>query len=132
MTKEDWDKVKETLERLYCSVELKIDGYKITLRLERVSPYKNVIAIYIDGKMNGKWLMEDCEERRRFLWKREKSVISNKVKNDIKKLPKKQQKYLLSEYDKKYAYYYPYFISFSTLKKQLISNNQNIELIQTT
>ena len=37
MTKEEWKQVEDALQYFYKNVELEIDGYTITLALQRVS-----------------------------------------------------------------------------------------------
>ena len=43
MTKEEWKQAEEALTHFFHPVELKVDGYDITLILERVSVYQNKI-----------------------------------------------------------------------------------------
>jgi hypothetical protein len=129
LTKEEWIKVQERLSSLFCVVNLKIDGYNVALSLTRISTYKNAIAVYVDGGFRGKWLIEDCEERRRFLQKRERSLLSDKQMASIKKLSKKRQKEFMEKYNTKYDTYSSHWTSFGALKKHLIANNENIELV---
>lgn len=132
MTKEEWEKVKTALSKFYSVVRLKVDGYEIGVKLVRISAYKNAIAIYVNGNFKGKWLIEDCEEQRRFLPKKQHSLYSKKDKEGWKKLSKKVQKEFEEKYDRKYTVYSPYFTSFGALKKQLITNNESIELVEIT
>lgn len=67
MTKEEWKQAEDALTHFFHPVELKVDGYDITLILERVGVYQNKIMVYIGGEFRGQWMAEDCEERRRFL-----------------------------------------------------------------
>lgn len=130
MTKEDWNKVKEALESIFRIAKLRIDDYEVSIALRRYGVYKNVIAIYVNEKFEGKWLCEDCEERRRFCRKREKSLLSSKQKKNLSKLSKKTQKELLMDRKTTFIYYEPYWTSFNSLKKHLIDNNKCIELIE--
>lgn len=123
MNQEDWKRVQEALKSLMNTVKLKIDGYEVALVLVRIGTYKNAIAIFVNGVFEGKWLMEDCEERRRFYQKCERSLYKQ---SEVKKLPKKMQKEMLS---KKYEYYRSHWTSFGVLKKHLLQNNETIELI---
>lgn len=124
MSKDEWKRVQEALKSLTNIVKLEIDGYEVALVLVRVGTYKNAIAIYVNGVFQGKWLVEDCEERRRFIQKRERCLYKQ---SEVKKLPRKLQKEMLS---KKYEYFEPYWSSFGALKKHLLENNENIELIR--
>ncbi len=131
MTKEEWAQAEKALQGFYSSVRLKVDEYEVTLILERVSTYKNMIMVYIGGEFKGKWLAEDCEERRRFFSKKARSLLSAKQKADFKKLPKRTQKDLSARYNNlTYETYSPQWSSFSALKKHFISNNQQIELVK--
>lgn len=130
MTKEEWSQVEEALKSFYSIVEMKVDEYKVSLRLERLDTYSNRIAIYVNGEFKGKWLIEDCEERRRFLRKREKSLITAKQKKDLNKLPKKFIKEHEEWFNRSYVYYEHYWSSFNSLKKHLLKENESIELVK--
>lgn len=131
MTKEQWKQVENAAVDLYSTVYLKVDGYDVAFKLVRVSAYKNEIAIWVGGVFKGEWLGKDCEERRRFCQKRERSLLSAKQKADFKKLPKKQQKDLLNRYHSlTYEWYEPYWSSFGALKRHLLANNKSVELVK--
>lgn len=133
MTKGEWKEVERALELTFNSVKLNVDGYNITLILERETAFKNRISVYIDGTFKMKWLFEDCEQRKRFTNKRTKSLVRKSTLNNGKKVSKRQEKlneeFLKSE-SNKYHYYLPYWYNFNSLKKHLIANNENIELIE--
>lgn len=129
MTKEEWKQVKEASESLFRQAKLSVDGYELTIRLERITQYKNAIMIYVNGSFKGKWLLEDCEERRRFLCPRNRSLLKGKDKEAMLKGLSKKRK---AEFESinKFVNYYPYWTSFNSLKKHLIANNENIELVE--
>ncbi|TEB10024.1 hypothetical protein Pmgp_02719 [Pelotomaculum propionicicum] len=107
------------------------DGYEVTLRLGRISQFKNAILVYINGEVRGEWLLKDCEERRRFFQPVKRSVLSRKTCSGLRKISKKlRQKAGLPDPDAKYTYYCPYWTSFKSLKRHLIKNNDSIELIK--
>ncbi|WP_041720240.1 hypothetical protein [Alkaliphilus metalliredigens] len=128
MKSEEWKKVEVKLESFYTSVKLDCDGYEVTLKLERMGQFKNVIAVYVNGSIKGKWYLEDCEERRRFFKPTTRSMFSQK---DKKEAYKKLSKKLLKEMEERFKYttYQPYWTSFKSLKSHLIKNNNVIELI---
>lgn len=131
MTKEEWKRTEDALNSFFAPVCLKVDGYNVTLILERVGTYKNMIMVYIDGKWQGKWLTEGGEERRRFCQRKTHSLLTAKEKMAIRKLSKKAQKELANEHHNfQYESYSPQWTSFGALKKHLISNNEKIELIK--
>lgn len=129
MSGEEWASVKEALEVLWNPVKLKADGYELDLVLQRVGMYKNGISIYINGVFKAAWLLEDCEERRRFIQSRERSMLSARQKAEWRKLSKKVQKALLEKYDVRYKRYSTYWSSYGALKKRLLDTSKDIELI---
>ncbi|WP_284641206.1 hypothetical protein [Paenibacillus silviterrae] len=128
MTSDTWKEVEKKLLSLYNQVKLLCDGYELTIMLERSGQFKNHISIYINEQIKGAWMIEDCEERRRFFCERQKSFYTKKQKESVGRVSKKLAKEL--GFDKKYSYYTPYWNSFRSLKSHLIKNNQNIELIE--
>ncbi|MFV0497466.1 MAG: hypothetical protein ACK5L0_04735 [Candidatus Fimivivens sp.] len=131
MTKEEWSQAEKALQGFYSPVYLKADGYEVTLILERVKTYKNMVMVYIGGQFWGKWMIEDCEERRRFFQKRVRSLLSAKEKSNFKKLSKRAQKEMSARYhEMEYETYSPQWSSFGALKKHFTANNQQIELIK--
>lgn len=130
MTKEDWKKVEESLDSFYDMVKLRCDGYILTLYLARYTQFKNGITVYVNGKVEGRWLVEDCEERRRFMRPVKNSVHPPKERAKLKKLSKRLQKSSpLLNPDASFLTYRSYWTSFKALKNHLIKNNTNIELL---
>ena len=129
MTKEDWAKVQEALSGLYKTVRLNVDGYNVALQLRMATAYKNVIAIYVNDVFKGEWMLNDCEERRCFVQKREKSFYSPKEKERLNKVSKKMLKELKINIEAKFEYYQNHWSSFGALKKHLIANNKEITLV---
>lgn len=127
ITIEQWKEIEEKLKFLHIPVKLKCDGYEVTILLQRISPMKNALAIYINGYMKGEWLSKDCEERRRFIRSAQKSLLTAKDRKGFKKLSKKFVREM--EERAKYTAYYTHWGSFRSLKKHLIEHNENIELI---
>lgn len=130
MTQEEWKQVEKALEYFFKRVELQVDGYEVSLTLQRVGVYKNAIAIYVNGVFKGEWITTECEETRRFIQKREKSILTKKDKEARKKLSKKAQKELAEKYDRKYSVYSTHWSSFRALKRHLIANNESIKFVK--
>lgn len=128
MTNTEWKEVEERLKSPFNVVRLKCDEYELSLVLSRISTYKMAICFYVNGVLKGEWLTHDCEERRRFFDKSQKSILTAKGKAEFKKLSKKDQKELSEKFF--YDTYKACWTSFKRLKKHLIENNENIELIK--
>ncbi len=124
---QDWKDIEQRLKELYRSVKLVCDGYELTLVLQRIGQFHNAITVYIDGKIDGRWMIEDCEQRRRFYCPKSKSFYSKKDMADIKKISKRMFKEMQAK--NKFVYYAPYWTSFRSLKSHLIKNNESIELV---
>lgn len=128
VTAQEWKEIDEKLKSIFNIVELMCDGYKLSVRLERCGQFKNAIAVYINGQIKGEWYKE-CEESRRFFKKVSKSLYPQKQKDKWKKMSKKAKVQLEIDIDKKYFYYTPLWTSFNSLKRHLIKENKEIELI---
>ena len=128
MTKEDWVYVEETLKSPYKIVKLNCDGYILSLRLRRVDVYKLAICVRVNGELSVDWIVNDCEERRRFFRKTQGSILSASGMKIFRKLSKKKQEEWRGSYI--YDIYLPYWTSFRSLKKHLIENNKSIELVK--
>ena len=132
MTREEWESVKNALNSLYSTVKLDCDGYELTLRLERLENMKLSITTYINGTFRLEWMDNNkpCEEQRRFLCKKTKrKKYYNDKLPEWKRLPKKVQKEIMESCTHEYVSYWPYWKSFSALKKHLIANNREIKLL---
>ncbi len=129
MTAEQWKNVEKNLQFVFNpAVKLKIDGYEVSLALRQVSQFRNAIVVYINGEFRGKWLNEDCEERRRFFpYKKRCATNTNKLKKLGVRSKKEIQKY------KEMATYNEYasaWTNFKAMKKHLEMNNKSIELLE--
>jgi hypothetical protein len=130
MTPQDWKEVEERLQSFYDIVELNCDGYIVSLILKRITAYRNAIMIYVNGAFEGRWLAEDCEERRRFIQARQRYFHSQKERDLLKKYLERWCKdSKLLDPDAKYTYYSSCWTSFGALKRHLIQNNKEIKLI---
>lgn len=126
MTNEDWKYVEDELSCTFGYVNLLIDGYNVTLECRLEKPRHYVIAVFIDGKFNMKWAMDDCNIRRRFCSRHTKCFLDQKARNRLKR-----EKKAFREEVKKQAtteYFLPYWNSFRLMKSHFIKNNTSIEL----
>lgn len=129
MTADQWKELDRELQNVWSPVvKLKIDGYEVSLALRQVSQFRNAIVVYINNEFRGKWLTEDCEERRRFFPCKKRCVTNA---NELKKMgirsKKEIQKY------KEMATYNAYssaWTSFKAMKKHFEMNNKSIELME--
>ena len=90
MTPEDWKNVEDALSSPYGSVNLKIDGYDITIMCVVEKPLHYCLAVYVDGKIKGEWISQDCEIRRKFYQKHTSSLLDSKQKKRLKREKKEE------------------------------------------
>lgn len=131
MQKTDWESAKQRLARPwpYGRVTLEIDGYEVTLVREAVNDiFHSAIRPYINGRFEGKWLVQDCEERRRFMPQKVRPVLNRAQIARYNKLPKPVQKELRALREQTYVEYATHWTSWRALVKHLEANNKNIEL----
>lgn len=124
MTAADWEKVKASMESPYGIITLLCDGFTLTLES---ALYKRRLEtwVYVNGVMKGSWLLDDCEERRRFM----RPVKHLKWKQKaLKGLSKKALKSLNIDPAEHWTSYSCVWGSFRSLKSHLTKNNSSIEL----
>lgn len=132
MKKKEWEKAKEQLAQrwLFGGVSLRIDGYQVDLVVSPIDLFHNGIKVYVDGRFEGKWLTQDCEERRRFMPQRVRSLMSSKQIAKYNRLPKRDRE-LLKEYrEATYIEYSTHWTSWSALVKHFEANNRDIQLLE--
>lgn len=84
MTKEQWETAEQNLQSSYRIVKLQADGYTLSLQTQRYK-MQLCIAVYVNGKIQGKWLTEDCEIRRKFFQKHKHSILTRKEQEKLKR-----------------------------------------------
>ena len=127
LTEEQWAEVKRQVSWTGGQAELLIDGYGITIERIRMSEMRDALMVYVNGQFIGKWLSEDCEERRRFFCPRTRYVHSAAQR---KRLARGLGKRLVREIgaDKKITQYLPWWPSFDSLRRHLVKHNTSIAL----
>jgi len=106
-----------------------IDGYKVKLRLERASVFKNAIAVYVNDHFRGEWFTRretPCEELRRFFPCVEVNIWPVKLTKDMVKILGKRKAKEQGYFDKRKKYSI-HWTSFRSMKAHLIKKNNSIE-----
>lgn len=131
MDKKDWEKAKERLMLPFGSVKLIADGYAVTLQKVPVKDmFHNAIAVFINGEFKGKWLLEDCEERRRFIAQKAIPVMSRKAIAEYNKAPKAVRRKLKDLRDAKTIEYCSHWTNWNALVKHFEAHNQDIQMVK--
>jgi hypothetical protein len=136
-TKAEWAQIEERLSLLYNGgVDLDVDGFHLQLSLERSDAMRNVIMVYVGGVWKGVWIVNDCEERRRFMCPTTRYVNSKARRAEWEKERKKFRRDLEfrdkmdKHYNATFTGYSPCWKSFRALKAHLLKNNDAIELLK--
>lgn len=141
LTKEQWATIENELSSPWGSARLLIDGYQITLEVRRVSKsaIRYEIAVFVNGKIKVEYIMQDCEERRRFYRPIVKKYHNAKRQEQIRKLSRDVGKKTMQKWAKEspafdlnatFTVYSCCWGTFKPLKRFLEANNDSIELAE--
>lgn len=132
VTAQDWADIKTAMSRVFGSVELRVDGYRVTLQRRLVSANRLTNVLYINGFMKGEWLIADCQVRRRFMRPSTKSLFRTRKPDakTVKALGKRRAEKLMNDMfeQHKFTSYSPDWPSIASFKKHLLANNTSIEI----
>lgn len=128
MTKEDWDYVEKGCSHPYGHVQLMCDGFVLDLTVEEVGKLKYAIIPYVNGYIKGKWLLEDCEERRRFCRPVTRPKLSRRMQALEERLARLEKR--PSRHDVKITGWMLHWPTFGPLRRHLIRNNTDITLVR--
>lgn len=128
MTEDEWAKVERALSSPYGAADLRVDGFEVALRVERLRKLQYTIVVYVNGSWKGTWLRTDCEERRRFFRQVRRSFMTRtRYENWRKAFGKKRAD--AERAQARGAYWLPDWTSFGALRRHMVKNNASIELV---
>jgi len=123
MTEQEWKTIEGKLQGAYGMVKIQADDHVITLAVERLKGLQYCIMVYIDGWIKGEYLNKDSALGLKYYRKVERYLYTKKKRDDAAKFRKKfKDKDFLSHADDKYTYLVLWFLSFKSVKKQLLEN----------
>lgn len=128
ITTADWARMKENMTGLFGVENLLCDGYRLTI-VRSQNKNRLGLNIYVNGVWKGQWMMEDCEERRRFHREIVKPLYSKaEIEKMAKGLSKRAQAALKKQpgLDKTFSTFSPCWTSFDALRRHLVKNNKEI------
>ncbi len=132
LTKDQWQELEQRLSHSFGTAHLMVDGYKLSLQLAKEKPnsLKYVILWFCNGGFEGKWLLQDCEERRRFARAAKTYVWSpNERARLTKGFTKKALEKHFPDINKTITVYNWHWRSFKPFMRHLLANNKSIELL---
>lgn len=124
MTKEQWKAVEQkVLLYPYTIAKLQADGHVLSLSMQQ-HKMRLVIVVYVDGKIDFNWLIEDCEIRRKFFQQRKRSLLTQKDRERLKREKKSIREEITAQAT--YYTYSPYWTSFTALRRHLEKTCESI------
>ena len=124
LTNEQWKEIERQVVVLRQTVTLAIDGFKVELTVIPVDKLRMGIAVWVKGTLNGPKTLTTADKHRRFWQPHKKSVLPTKPMPGYKKAAWKKYR---DEHS--YTVYYPYWTSFRSMRRHLVTNNESIRLI---
>jgi len=127
-TDRQWNDVEVRLSHAFGSAKFKCDGFDVTAQVTPVGKLRYGIALYVNGSFLGKWITEDCEERRRFMYARQYHIHGRTFQARMARIVGKKeaaQKY--SGMGTQYSWAFP---SFTAMKRHMLKHNQSVEIVE--
>lgn len=132
MTKLKQDDMKAITTELaspWGCVGLVCDGYRVTVAVVRTGALRFGLTVYINGRQTGKQLVEDCEERRRFLRPCEQYLYSPAERKNLVKIGGKRFAKQMGA-EKRFTFYSHNWLSVRTMLRHFTANNASVELVE--
>ncbi len=127
-TRDEWKAIEEKLSLPYFEgVVLLIDGYEISLQVSRLKSLQFTVVVYVNGCWTGRMLTEDCEERRRFMRPRSRSLFTGKKKAEMERAVGKR--YFKANFARVLTWWEPNWPSVGALRRHLLANNSSIQIV---
>lgn len=106
-------------------VDLDCDGYAVSIRAFQIRPLKYGLLICIGGEFKGTWLLQDCEERRRFM----RPICRYLFKKSIRTTPSHRRLLGRDKIDCKFVRYDAVWLSPRAMLRHFERNNKIIKII---
>lgn len=127
MTPAEWKRVENALAE-HGWATLRVDGYLLSLHVHRIKALSYAIWIYVDGAFKGRWILEDCEERRRFMQCKVHRLRTGTLQQYVKLFGKREGRAQFAA--AAWTSFHPYWTNFGALRRHLVNNNTSIELVE--
>lgn len=129
LSKEEWTTIENSLLWPLAQRKLLCDGYEVTLQVRNLKKLQLAIFVFVNGYMKEKWMLEDCEERRRFLRPMKRPIFRSKDSQKLEqRLAKLQDR--PSRHKETITGYYGWWTDFTAMRRHFCRHNQDIRLIK--
>ena len=126
--KEIKEKILHELTLGYGQVTLKCDNDEICLKVEPLKNLKFVVAVWVNNKINGKWLSDDTCPEYKYMRKSERFIYKASSRQKAKKALG-VRRFKAEGYDEKTTVVMPWFNSGSSALTHLCKVCENIEVL---
>jgi len=128
-SKEQWAALEQKLTGFMGSARLLVDGFELTLQVQKMGALKYCVVPFVNGHWHGRWFIEqedgqDCEEARRFFQLRSRFLWKKKDRSKIARLMGKDKA------NKKNEWRVGRWTSVPALRRHLLANNHHIEILE--
>lgn len=130
LSKEDFERIQRELSTPYGMVDLDCDGYKVAVRIQQVKRLSYAPVVYVNGIIKGEWFRGDCEEAKRFLCPRTRSILTPKKKAAIlKDFGKRSAKKYFPELEAKLTFYDATWSSVGSMLRHFCRANESVSIV---
>lgn len=135
LTKEQWQQIEQQLSGPFGQVELKADGYKITLQVQGYKALRQCVVVFVDGVSKGEWFKGEAPEAKKFCREERRWLYPAKRRDEAKaKLKSRRLDPFLREHYKGVAesfsaIWVPYWFAPKSLTRHLRKTCADIDIV---
>lgn len=136
ITKEQWKVIEAALTAPYRIMKFRCDGYQIAAQVLALKSMKLVIAVFVNGDIDGSWPDSEDERCTKFWQKKSKYMLSAVQRKKAllaskdKRLSKENRNFFRENAEKKFEYWQPYFETPGAFCRNIRKTCKEIELIK--
>lgn len=136
LSTEQWQQIERQLSGLFGRVELKADGFNLTLQVDGYKALRQCVVVFVDGVSKGEWLMGEAPEAKKFCCERRRWLYSAKEREEAKaKLKSRRLDPFLREHYTRVAEQFtaiwaPYWLSPKALVRHLRKTCTDISIVK--
>lgn len=135
LTKEQWQQIEQQLSGPFGQVELKADGYKLTLQVQGYKALRQCVVVFVDGVSKGEWFKGEAPEAKKFCREERRWLYPAKRRDEAKAKLKSRRldPFLRNHYkgvaESFSAIWVPYWFAPKSLTRHLRKTCADIEIV---
>lgn len=135
LTKEQWQQIEQQLSGPFGQVELKADGYNLTLQVQGYKALRQCVVVFVDGVSKGEWFRGEAPEAKKFCREERRWLYPAKKREEAKqKLKSRRLDGFLRDHYKHVAEAFtavwaPYWFAPASLARHLRKSCADIEIV---